>query len=236
MALVQEIKDGLVQSEKTKGSTSDKAKSAGDTKQMFLQLLVTEMQYQDPLQPTDNSQYVQEMATFSQVEALNTVSASMQDMQSANFVGKYVTISDAESGEETSGYVDYVTMDGNDRKVSIEGTLYDADSVTSVQDASFYEAGVLADTFAGLIAKLPTETYVALTDKQNITAARSVYNSFNDYQKTFVKQEDLAKLTALEARIKTMEENAAELQKKKEEEAKATAATQTTETQATETV
>ncbi|MCR4798020.1 MAG: hypothetical protein K5853_06170, partial [Lachnospiraceae bacterium] len=137
MALVQEIKDGLVQSEKTKGSSSDKAKSAGDTKQMFLQLLVTEMQYQDPLQPTDNSQYVQEMATFSQVEALNTVSASMQDMQSANFVGKYVTILDAESGEETSGYVDYITMDGNDRKVSIEGTLYDADSVTSVQDASF---------------------------------------------------------------------------------------------------
>ena len=35
----------------------------------FLSLLVTEMQYQDPLEPTDNSQYIAQMATFSQVEA-----------------------------------------------------------------------------------------------------------------------------------------------------------------------
>ena len=209
MSLIQEIQDGAVLSDKTQTSSASKSSSTSDTKQMFLQLLVTEMQYQDPLEPTDNSQYVQEMATFSQVEALNTVSASMADMQSSALVGKYVTITDATTGEETSGYVDYVTLDGNDRKVSIDGDLYDVDSVTSVQDASYYEAGVLADSFSALMEKLPTETYAALTDKQNITAARAVYESLNEYQKTFVNQNDLNKLTALETRIKALESSEA---------------------------
>ena len=43
-------------------------------KEMFLKLLAAEMQYQDPMSPTDNSQYVSEMATFSQVEATTNVS------------------------------------------------------------------------------------------------------------------------------------------------------------------
>ena len=205
MSLIQEIQDGAVLSEKTQSSSKESTANKTDTKQMFLQLLVTEMQYQDPLEPTDNSQYVQEMATFSQVEALNTVSASMADMQSSALVGKYVTITDGTTGEATSGYVDYVTLDGNDRKVSIDGDLYDVDSVTSVQDASYYEAGVLADSFSGLMAKLPTDTYVTLTDKQNVTAARAVYESLNEYQKTFVKDADINKLKALETRIKTLE-------------------------------
>lgn len=35
----------------------------------FLKLLSAEMQYQDPLEPTSNTDYVAQMATFSQLEA-----------------------------------------------------------------------------------------------------------------------------------------------------------------------
>ena len=36
---------------------------------LFLQLLVAEMKYQDPLEPTTNTEYVSELASFTQVEA-----------------------------------------------------------------------------------------------------------------------------------------------------------------------
>ena len=112
MSLIQEIKDGQYTSTKT--STEAKTKSTTEsTKEMFLQLLVTEMQYQDPLQPTDNSEYVKEMATFSQVESLNNVSDKMNELQASALVGNYVTLTDGD-GKAIEGCVDYVTVDNDD--------------------------------------------------------------------------------------------------------------------------
>ena len=44
-------------------------KQAGGTldKDAFLKLLVTQMKYQDPLEPTDNTEYVSQLATFSEL-------------------------------------------------------------------------------------------------------------------------------------------------------------------------
>jgi len=51
---------------------------------MFLQLLVAQLQNQDPLNPTDSTQFVQQLATFQQLEqSVNTgqdVSAIRQDV------------------------------------------------------------------------------------------------------------------------------------------------------------
>lgn len=43
----------------------------------FLKLLSAEMQYQDPLEPTSNTDYVAQMATFSQLEATLSMKESM---------------------------------------------------------------------------------------------------------------------------------------------------------------
>ncbi|MBQ9567754.1 MAG: hypothetical protein IJR31_06740, partial [Lachnospiraceae bacterium] len=40
-------------------------------KQAFLKLLVAQMKYQDPMQPTDNTEYVSQLAQFSSLEAMN---------------------------------------------------------------------------------------------------------------------------------------------------------------------
>ena len=45
--------------------------------QDFLSLLVAEMQNQDPLEPTSNTDYVAQMATFSQLEATLSMKESM---------------------------------------------------------------------------------------------------------------------------------------------------------------
>lgn len=46
-------------------------------KDAFLQLLVTQLRYQDPLEPQDNSEFVAEMAQFSTLEQMNNMTDSL---------------------------------------------------------------------------------------------------------------------------------------------------------------
>ena len=49
-------------------------------KDAFLQLLVTQMKYQDPLDPQDNSDYLAQLAQFSALEQMTNVSDGLQDV------------------------------------------------------------------------------------------------------------------------------------------------------------
>ena len=58
-------------SSSSSSSSSNAASALGGTaptEQMFLQLLVAQLQNQDPLNPTDSSQFVSQLAQFSQLE------------------------------------------------------------------------------------------------------------------------------------------------------------------------
>ncbi len=69
---------------------------------MFLKLLVTQLQNQDPLDPMDNTEFVAQLAQFRQLEALSNVEnsvsgmsesmTSMQNFSSANLVGRGVKL------------------------------------------------------------------------------------------------------------------------------------------------
>ena len=48
----------------------------------FLKLLTTQLQTQDPTEPTDNTQMVQQMATFSQVAGISEMNQSLKSMLS----------------------------------------------------------------------------------------------------------------------------------------------------------
>ena len=121
MALIQEVKDGKIVdgTSDTAAASSGKKKNVGNEmgQDQFLQLLVAQMQYQDPLEPTSNTEWVAQMATFSMVESLNNMQQAF-DKQSANaLVGKYVLINDGDNGF-VRGKVDFITKeDGKtDRK------------------------------------------------------------------------------------------------------------------------
>jgi flagellar basal-body rod modification protein FlgD len=68
----------------------------------FLNIFVTQLKYQDPLQPMDNSQMASQMAQFSMVQSLNNMTESMKNMESsqaavnnlqaASLVGKKVEV------------------------------------------------------------------------------------------------------------------------------------------------
>lgn len=74
----------------------------------FLNLLVDEIKYQDPLNPTSSSSFMAQLAQLSQVEQLTTVSSSMQISEAASLIGKSVTGYDS-SGISITGTVTGVT-------------------------------------------------------------------------------------------------------------------------------
>ena len=49
-------------------------------KDAFLQLLVAQMKYQDPLDPQDNSEYIAELANFSSLEQMTNVASNLEKL------------------------------------------------------------------------------------------------------------------------------------------------------------
>jgi flagellar basal-body rod modification protein FlgD len=63
-------------------STTTSKNSLG--KDEFMRLLTTQMQYQDPLNPVDNSQMLAQLAQFSQLEQLQGLSSKIDSMVTAS--------------------------------------------------------------------------------------------------------------------------------------------------------
>jgi flagellar basal-body rod modification protein FlgD len=85
-------------------------------KDTFLKLLVAQMRYQDPSNPTDPSQFMAQTATFSQVEKLDqlvTQNASLvalqKSMSAGALVGHSVKYTD-ETGARQTGTVSSVVL------------------------------------------------------------------------------------------------------------------------------
>ena len=91
-------------------------------KDAFLQLLVTQMQYQDPLDPQDNSEYIAQLAQFSALEQmsnLNTVMGAIgnlvANMDTSLLVGQLSSFIDKD--------IRWITADENGVKTTHTGKV-----------------------------------------------------------------------------------------------------------------
>ena len=137
--------NGSVQSSSsntTLNSTSSKKSNSALDKDSFLQLLVAQMKYQDPLEPASNTEYIAQLATFSQVEELQNVSQSMTNAQANGLMGKTVVIkttSDAGVESYVGGTVERVVDQDGKTYLGVNGKLYDVNDLDSVVDSTFYK-------------------------------------------------------------------------------------------------
>jgi flagellar basal-body rod modification protein FlgD len=98
--------------------TGDGGLPNGLGRQEFLQLLVTQLQNQDPLNPIQDREFIAQMAQLSTLEATNNLAAQVQQMVAGQqqlgalqLVGRKVEYLQ-EDGSTAQGMVNAVRLDG----------------------------------------------------------------------------------------------------------------------------
>lgn len=161
-------------------------------KDAFLQLLVAQMKYQDPLEPTSNTEYISQYATFSELEQMQNMSATLELSRAANLVGQTVVVeSTDDSGRTTSdmGVVDYISYENSKAMVWVNGSSYSLDDVVEVADAEYIEAYSMALTLVNAIKKLPPVANLSISERAAVESIKKTYDSMNEYQQTFVAED-----------------------------------------------
>lgn len=86
----------------------------------FLDLLVDQLKYQNPLNPTSSSTFMSQVAELSQVEQLQTVSSATQMGEAASLIGLPVT-GDGATGVPVTGTVTGVTTTTDGPSLDVDG-------------------------------------------------------------------------------------------------------------------
>ncbi len=123
-------------------TTSESSSNSSLDKDAFLQLLVAQMQYQDPLQPTSNTEYMAQLAQFSTVEELQNVNSTISNSQSLSLTGQYVILNVPDAAgniNPVSGIVDYVTLSEGKTYLHIGDDYYSAEYLDSVVSYDYLE-------------------------------------------------------------------------------------------------
>ncbi len=200
MALVAPIVDGKIQETSASAqslSNSQKTQNGSTLdKDSFLQLLVAQMKYQDPLEPTSNTEYISQFATFSELEQMQNMNATVNLQRASSLVGKNVIMTvTAKNGSvnHVVGKVDYVEFENNKAYLSIGGNLYSMDDLSTVVEDGYQEAFDKANDLLTQLYKLPSSTKaLTISDMDAVLAIKKTFNEMTDYEKGFFTKEEVA--------------------------------------------
>lgn len=131
--------------------------SAESQKMDFMQLLITQMQNQNPLEPMNNQEMAAQLATFSQLELSEEMSSNIEDMTNAiaemsksfdgamlvaeldyakSLLGKNVTFYDLIYGQNITGAVKKIMLAGGHPNLEIHAPAMLSDG-TIAEDLIF---------------------------------------------------------------------------------------------------
>lgn len=100
------------------------AQQSNSSENLFIDLLVTQLKNQNPLEPMENGEFIQQMSSLASVQETQSLNSNIQSLiqlqevvagqnaftQSANLVGKYVQYIDPATGEEAEGKVKSIQL------------------------------------------------------------------------------------------------------------------------------
>jgi len=127
-----------------KGSSASKSTpenpSAELGKNDFLQLMVAQLQAQNPLEPTSDTEYVSELAQFSQLEQTTNLAQSNGEQASAQrtaqavqLIGHTVSYKQPSTGDTVQGLVESVEITSSGAALTVEGVAgIEPGSITEV--------------------------------------------------------------------------------------------------------
>ena len=209
---VQQVVNGEFVSSTAADSLASAAKKSTDRndslgKDAFLQLLVAQMKYQDPLEPTSNTEYISQFATFSELEQMQNMSNTLELSRASSLVGQTVLMKiTTEAGYETTvqGNVDYVVYENGKAYLSIGGELYSMDDLDTVADQKYLEAYKLAVEYTNLYNKLPEVGMLTIDYRDKVERLNEIYSNMTEYQKSFLTADYTDKLDDYVKRMKDL--------------------------------
>lgn len=213
MANIAQVVDGKIVESTTQESLKNSKKASGNTldKEAFLQLLVAQMKYQDPMEPTSNTESVSQYAQFAQVETMQNMSANMDLQRATSLVGQEVHIkTTGASGETTllTGRVDYVIYENGTPYLVVNEGMYSLDDLYTVSDKEYITAYDKATTLVNGINQLPALNGIsAKIDGEAIDRLNEMYQNMSEYEKTFVAPEKATALKEYVDRLALLRKN-----------------------------
>jgi flagellar basal-body rod modification protein FlgD len=104
----------------------------------FLKLLVTQLQYQDPMNPMNDQDFMGQMAQFSTLEQITNLAQGMDQFnqqtamsQAVSLIGHNVTYS-AQDGSVATGTASSVSLQDGQVSVTVDGQPVSLSDITGV--------------------------------------------------------------------------------------------------------
>jgi len=101
------------------------------TQNNFLQLMVTQMENQDPLDPQSDTQMASEMAQFTSLQQSSSMAGSLGMMQANGLIGSTVNVQ-VDSQTTDNGVVQGVVLQSGTPEILVNGAAYTLSQVVSV--------------------------------------------------------------------------------------------------------
>ena len=116
------------------GSTVEEASSETMGKDQFLELLVVQMQNQDPLDPVDNKEMIAQLAQFSALEQMQNLNTKFETFQenTTTAIASMLIGKTAFAGDGISGRITHVAVDNGAITVNLNGTEYPLSDLTNI--------------------------------------------------------------------------------------------------------
>ena len=103
-------------------------------KDAFLNLLVTQLHYQDPLEPASDTEYIAQMAQFSTLEQLQNLNNGFSSFKAYELVGKSVTAN--ANGNTIEGVVESIKIQSDGIFAVIDGATTSIENINKVNYGS----------------------------------------------------------------------------------------------------
>ena len=209
MSLVAPYVDGKLQTSTTSSdSLNSKSSNSVVDSDTFLTLLVAEMQNQDPLEPTSNTEWVSQYATFTQVQQISEMADSMDLVRANNLIGKEVVmkVTSSSTGETSykRGVVDYVVVEEGKPLLVIDEAKYSLSDLDTVASEEYFNAYDKYTEFAKKVAALPSLKLIDKSYQNTVQNIMDLYNGMSDYEKNYLKTYAAGDIASYEAYVKKL--------------------------------
>ncbi|MEY4916820.1 MAG: hypothetical protein RL616_733 [Verrucomicrobiota bacterium] len=98
----------------------------------FLKLLVTQIQFQDPMNPKSNTDMAAQMAQFTSLQQASQSSSSLQMLQAGSLIGNQVKLQVEANQPPVTGLVSGLQMKNGTPQILVNGVYYNINQILSV--------------------------------------------------------------------------------------------------------